>query len=290
MSNTNTNRILVIGGTGTVGSALLRNLVAGGENVVAATRDPSRKLGHNIATVRYDFDDPSTVDAALDGVDRIFYLTRPADPRAAEVAAPLFEKARALGVRHIVNMSALGASDDSALRQVELALEASGVPYSLLRPNWFMQNFSSGNYGDMIRGQRGLFLPGAAAACSFIDIHDIAAVAAKLLVGRKPTGTTYVLTGPESLRFAQVAQKISAVAGSPITYMPISDADLASALAAQGMPDYVTDFMLGLFRAMRSGQNAAVTSDVHSILGHAPRSFAAFASESVASFGPAVAS
>ncbi len=276
MSN---NKTLVVGATGTVGAALVLHLVAAGKRVHAATREPSRELGDGVEAVLYDYEDPSTFDAALEGVDSVFYLTRSADPRAAAVAAPLFEKAASVGVRHIVNMSALGVADDSALRQVEVALAGSGVPYSLLRPNWFMQNFSTGAFGDMIRGHRGLYLPAASARCSFIDTRDIAAVAAKLLVDGEPAGRTYDLTGPESLTFAQVVGQLSAAGGSPICYVPISDADMEGALEAQGMPDYAIAFMLRLFGALRAGRNAAVSAAVEEVLGRPPRSLDAFAQE-----------
>lgn len=282
------NRILVVGATGTVGSLLVRLLVDAGERVNAATRDPDpdRDLGPSVNAVRYDFDDPSTFDDALDGVDRVFYLTRPADAQAAVVAKPLFDKAAALGVTHIVNMSALGteADDSIPLRQVEILLEQSGIPYSLLRPNWFMQNFTTGDYGDMIRAHHGLFLPAAQATVSLVDARDIAAVAAKLLIDGGPTQQTYALTGPEALSLSEVAMRISGVSGGSITYLPISDEDLTAALGAQRMPDFVVAFMLGLFGRMRAGHNGQVSTDVGSILGHPPRSFSAFTTESAASF------
>ncbi len=280
------HKILVVGATGTVGSALVEALAAAGEKVKAATRDPSRAFGKGVEAVLYDFDDPQTFDAALDGVDRVFYLSRPADVQAADVAAPLFEKAAASGVNRIVNMSAMGvdADDNIPLRQVEILLEKSTITHTLLRPNWFMQNFSVGSFNGMIREQNGLFLPAADASVSFIDARDIAAVAAKVLTEDGHASKSYALTGAETFTHSEVAQELSKVVEKTITYTAISDGDMKSGLEAQAMPDTVIDFMLALFGAMRAGYNASVTGDVSKVLGQQPRTLSAFAREFAASF------
>ena len=286
MSRSN-SKILVVGATGTVGSAVVLALVAAGEQVKAATRNLERDFGPNVEGVRYDFDDVSTFDAALAGVDRVFYLSRPADMQAGPVAEALFAKAAASGVRHIVNMSVMGVDGEDIipLRQAEIALEGAGVPYTLLRPNWFMQNFSTGGFSGMIREQAGLFLPAGDAAVSFIDTRDIAEVAAKILVDGGHEGQAYALTGPEALMFTQLAASVSEVKGAPVAYVPISEADFQGALASQGVPESAIGFMLGLFGTMRAGYNTAVTGDVQTVLGRAPRSVAAFCHEFTAMFG-----
>jgi len=275
------SKILVVGATGTVGSELVKLLVSAGETVKAATRDPSQDLGAGVEPVLYDFDDASTFDGALEGVDRVFYLSRPADPQAAEVAQPLFEKAVAIGVKHIVNMSAMGVetSDEIPMRKVELMLERSGIPFTVLRPNWFMQNFSVGFMSDMVRDQGALFLPAGDVAVSFIDTRDIAAVAAKVLTDNGHERKFYTLTGGEALTFEHVATALSQATKRSITYSAISDDDMKSALRAQGWPDAPIEFMLGLFWAMQNGHNTLVGGDVQQILGRNPRTLSDFMAE-----------
>ncbi len=285
MSNTR-NKILVVGATGTVGAELVKLLDGSGETVKAATRDPSRDLGPNVEATRYDFDDPSTFDGALKDVNRIFYLSRSADPIAADVARPLFEKAAALGVKHIVNMSALGVEMDASisLRQVELLLEESGIDYTILRPNWFMQNFATGFMNDMIREKNGLFIPAGDASVSFIDTRDIAAVAAKVLCQEGHANKVYALTGGESFTYEAAIGKVAEAAQRGVIYAPIGEEDMKAALQDQGLPEAPIAFMLGLFSRLRSGINAPVEGDVEQILGRKPLSLEDFVQEFASSF------
>ena len=285
MTQTN-NKILVVGATGTVGSELVKLLVASGETVKAATRNPNHDLGPGVDPVLYDFDDPRTFDGALKDVDRVFYLSRTADPLAAVVAEPLFEKAADLGVKHIVNMSALGveADDRISLRQVELLIEQSGIHFTTLRPNWFMQNFVSGFINDMLREKNALYIPAGDSAVSFIDVRDIAAVAAKILTTKGHENKIYALTGGEAFTHDQVVEKLADVTKRDLTYAAIGEDDMRAALKAQGLPDAPIAFMVGLFSRLRDGLNAPVSTDVEQILGHTPRTLANFVQEFSGSF------
>ncbi len=279
--NSTKRKILVVGATGKVGSALVRNLVEAGEFVKAATRNIDQDFGKNVEATFFDFDDANSFASALSGVNRIFYLSRPADDQAAVVAKPFFEKAAELGVNHIVNMTALGvdADDSISLRQVEILLEQSNIPYTHLRPNWFMQNFTTGNFGPMIREQSGLFLPAANAEVSFIDVRDIAAVAALVLTQPGHFSKAYNLTGNVALNHSKAAEQISEASGRDVSYHPISSDDFAKALASQQTPESVIAFMQMLFGAMREGYNAPILDDTANILGRSPISFSAFVGE-----------
>ncbi len=286
MTQTN-NKILVVGATGNVGSELVKLLVAAGETVKAATRNPNRELGSGVEPVLYDFDDPRTLDGALKDVDRVFYLSRSADPLAAAVAKPLFEKAAERGVKHIVNMSALGvdADDRISLRQVELLLERSGIHFTILRPNWFMQNFASGFMNDMLREKNALYIPAGDSAVSFIDVRDIAAVAAKILLTTKGhENKIYALTGGEAFTHDQVVGKLADVAKRDLTYAAIGEDDMKSALEAQGLPEAPIAFMVGLFSRLRDGLNTPVSTDVEQILAQKPRTLSNFVQEFSGSF------
>lgn len=272
--------ILVIGATGNVGRSLVPFLVERGEVVKAATRQPEAYPSQaGVTAVSFDYDQPHTYAPALAGVDRLFLIAKGADPAPQKTVNPLIDAAKAAGVNHIVLMTAMGVeqAEEIGLRQVERHLIASGVPYTILRPNWFMQNFSTGFIYPILQ-QGGIYLPAGEAATSQIDTRDIAAVAAAALTdpGRH-AGQEYPLTGPEPLTYAQTAAILTEVAGQPITYVPISEEEMAQALSGAGWEPGQVGLMLGLFQAVRAGYAAPVSPAVADILGREPIAFSQFA-------------
>ncbi|HRV96460.1 MAG TPA: NAD(P)H-binding protein, partial [Anaerolineae bacterium] len=176
------HKILVLGATGNVGSALVKFLVEKGEQVKAATRHPADyPPTGNVEPVALDFERPDTYASALVGVDRVFAITKTADIHADKTLNPLIDQAKAAGVAHIILMTAMGvdqAPEDVPIRRVELHLINSGVDYTILRPNWFMQNFSPGFLLPMIQQGGTFYLAADDTKTSLIDARDIAAVAA----------------------------------------------------------------------------------------------------------------
>src|SRR3989441_4126768 len=192
--------ILVIGATGSVGSELVTQLVRRSERVRAATRnaeEAKRGLDNAIELVEFDLERPETFAVALDGVDRVFLIARPGDDHADRVAFPLIDEMKRREVRHVVDLSAMGVEtrDDIALRKVERYLEDSGIGFTHLRPNFFMQIFSAGPLLMDIRSTDAIHIPAADAKLSYIDLRDIAAVAAVALTERGHVGKAYTLTG-----------------------------------------------------------------------------------------------
>jgi uncharacterized protein YbjT (DUF2867 family) len=276
-------QVLVIGATGSVGSELVTLLSRMGHRVRAATREPSaaRSPHGAVEFVRFDFERPQTFAAALDGVDRVFLIARPGDDHADLAAYPLIDEMKRQGVRHVVNLSAMGAEsrDDFALRKVERYLEDSEVGFTHLRPNFFMQVFSSGPLLLDIRSTGAIHIPAANARLSFIDVRDIAAVAAATLTERGHTGKAYTLTGVHALDHHEIAQAISRASGRTVQYVPIDEEAARRALEAAGLSPERTERLLGFYRLVREEFCAPVSSDVQTLLGRAPISFAQFASD-----------
>lgn len=179
----------------------------------------------------------------------------------------------------VVLMTALGmehAPVEVEQRGVELRLQRSGLEWTILRPNWFFQNLTDGPLRALADSHQGVLrLPTGAAAVSFIDTRDIAAVAVEALLGDH-VGRAYALTGPQSLTLAEVA---GACLGSPVpvnAYEPVSEADFRrTALGLGWHPEYVAT-VSGLFAAIAAGHAAPVLPDAAGVLGRAPRSLAAF--------------
>jgi len=271
-------RILVTGATGNLGRAVVSTLKNAGFNVRAAARNPSKLAATSgVEPVLFAYENQATHATALQDVDGLFLVAPPLDAEAPAKLNPVIDLAKTRGVRHIVFTSALGvdAVEQAPLRIVERHLMASGVPYTILRPNFFMENFSTGFLAPMLK-QGGIFLAAADGKTSFISVTDIAGVVAvafrKGLASRE-----FNLTGPEALDHAAVAALISKVSGRRITYQSIPEEAMLSSLRGTGMPESAVQYVGALYSAVRAGHMAAVTNDVETVTGTKPTTFEAFA-------------
>jgi uncharacterized protein YbjT (DUF2867 family) len=214
--------ILVTGVSGNVGTELARILMARRVSFRAMVRPPEavQKAGAlaGVEIVAGDFNDAGSMAGALAGIDRAFLLT-PSSERAEAQQAAFVEVARRASVRHIVKLSQWAATADSPVRflryhaAVEQLMRASGLAYTFLRPNLFMQGLLG--FRASIRAQGNFFAAAGDAKISAIDVRDIAAVAATALTERGHEGRTYNLTGSEALTHAEMAKHLSDALGSP---------------------------------------------------------------------------
>ena len=273
--------LLITGATGNVGRATVRALSARDPEleIRAATRKPEayQAPAENVTAVRLDFNDPQSFAPALEGVDKLFLMSAPMDAGAAPKLSGLLDAAGRAGVKQVVLMTAMGVehAPQSPLGQVETALKASGIDWTILRPNWFMDNFHPGFLGDMVKkGQ--ITVPAADSKVSFIAAEDIGEAAAVTLLSDGHAGREYTLTGPESLSWETVAQKFTTETGRTVNYIPIGDDDMREALAADGVPEQGLDYMSMLFGAMRGGASAPVAGDIRGLIGREPRNLGEF--------------
>lgn len=277
------HKILVVGATGNVGQNLVPLLAEQGETVKAATRNPNQYQTDytQVEPVFFDYDQPELFAELLADVDRLFMLALPADPLTIARLIPLVDAAKAANVQHIVMMTAIGVdqAEGAPLYEVEKYIEASGVAYTFLRPNWFMDNFSTGFIQPMIAEARGIFVPAEDAKTSFIATEDIAAVAAVVLTETGHRGKGYTLTGNEAMSYSEAAQILSEVTGQTINYVPISDADLRQNMSAAGLGAEEVDYFSMLFQFVRAGYTEAIDTAVSLILQREPITLKAFATK-----------
>ncbi len=267
---------LVIGASGTVGSELSRLLAASGQTVRRATSQAPTQAGQ----VHLDLVRGSGLAAALDGVDRAFLLAPPGHTNQHELLAPVIDAARERGLRRVVLMSAMGANaDDSApLRRAELHLERSGLPWNVIRPNWFMQNFHTfWLHGILTQGR--ILLPVGRAKGSFIDARDIAAVAASLLSRDDLADRDFDLTGGEALDHDEVAALLSRETGRDIRFQDIPPEAMLEGLIGAGLPHDYAEFLVLILGFFKAGYAERCTDAVQAITGRAPRRFADYARE-----------
>jgi uncharacterized protein YbjT (DUF2867 family) len=286
--------ILVTGATGKNGKEILKRLSGRGERIRVMVRKPNELMAATPHVspefVVADFNDAESLGRALHGVQRAFLVTNSSE-RVEEQQLRFVRLAREAGVKHIVYLSQLHASRESPLRflryhaAVEEALRESGMTYTNLRPNLYMQGLLM--IGRSIATEGRFFAPADNARVSVVDVRDIAGVAVAALTQACHENKTYNITGPEALTHAQMAAQISEAAGQPVTFVDVPEQVFREALRGSGMPDWQADGLVEDYAHYRRGEAADVSSAVREVTGEAPRPFAAIARDHVAAFSRA---
>jgi len=272
--------ILITGASGNVGSEVLKQALAVGLKIRATFQSPDKaaKAPAGMEGVIMDYAKPDTIRPALHGVEKIFLVGPPVRDLPA-MEANFIKEVRAAGPKHIVKLSALGGRESmfpSGHRHSEENIEASGLPYTFLRPNGFMQNLVNYNAGT-IRSHNAFYGCQGNGAVSVVDIRDIAAVAVMVLAATGHEGKSYALTGGEALTNGHVAEKISRVAGRKISYVDLPPAEFQKAILSAGMPEWSADALLDLQRLYREGKASLVTDAIERLTGRKPITFDQFA-------------
>ena len=276
-------RIAVTGATGLVGGALCARLAAHDVTVRAIARSATARFapGPRVEPVDRDLHDAAALHEALAGCDALFALT-PLEEAMPEVGVRLVEAAVDAGVRRIVRLSAFGAGEASpntlgrVHRAVEEACESSGVEWTLLRPNSFMQNYAT-YCGHEIRADGVFHMPQGDGAVSVVDARDVAAVAEQALLVPGHAGRAYELTGPEALANAAIAQALGAATGRAIRYVDVPESQARRAMLDAGLPPWLIQVILELYAMSKAGAASRVSVDVERVLSRAPTSFAEYA-------------
>lgn len=281
--------ICITGAGGTVGSEVAKLLQSAHQPFRLAyfsheKAEAARTRGLEAVVIDYSRSD--TLKGAFSGCDRLFLLGPNAlDQTVLELNA--VEAAKANGVRHIVKQSVMGAAEESyslakVHRPIEKAIESTGLAWTFLRPNSFMQNVVT-FMNDTIRGEGSFYSASGEAKISHVDVRDIAAVATQALTGRSHEGKAYTLTGPEALSYDEIANALSVELGRTIKHISLSPSDLKQGMVAEGMPAQLTDRMLDLERYFQENRASSISDDIKLVTGRNPRSFRDFLRETVTS-------
>lgn len=282
--------ILVTGATGSIGSRLVRGLAAAGQPVRAAVRTAERAaaLGEyaRLAVVA-DLDDPAAVDRAVAGSEQVVLIAANTERQLPQETA-VIDAAQRHGVQHLIKLSVGGSAPDAPLAlardhyYAEDHLQSSGVPATIVRPGFLMQNLLQ--YAAWIEADGTWRLPFGDGAMAMIDAVDVADALA-VLVNRGTPSEDQVWTGPEPLTMTDVAKQLGAATGRTITYVD-GDADsfYAHYVADGHEARYAADITNLYDQIVRAGWTAAVTSGLAHTLGRTPRLFAEFAAEHASAF------
>ncbi len=281
-------RILITGATGNVGLEVVRALYRQeGVIILAGMRDVAKgasllRAYPRVRLVSFDVADPTAQDAVLAGCDSLFLL-RP--PQITDDFGDLIARARRAGVGHIVFLSVQGAGNNRFIphHQTEALLKTSGVPYTLLRPAYFMQNFTTTLRADLVARHR-IFLPAGQAQFTLVDVRDVGEVAAVVLAdaGSGHHGQAYTLTARHRLTFQQMADQLTAGLGTRIAYESPAPWRFYWAKRREGFASGFILVMLLLHYLPRFMAPPPVTTAIADLLGRPPIEFEQFIADNQA--------
>jgi len=267
--------ILITGASGSVGKAVLQEAIRKESKVRAMYRskEEAAKAPSGCEPVLADYADKQSLLKALDDVTCVYVVCSPI-PQLVDLESNMLDACQEAGVKHVVLNSALGAGDygksfPSWHRKVEDKLKSSGMSYTILRPNGFLQNIVTYN-APSIRAQGAFYAAMGDAKISYVDVGDIAVVAVKALHGGAHAGKTYELNGPEAISNQELAKRISKVAGRTVSYVDIPESAQREAMLGMGMPEWQATALLDLQQYYKQGGGAKTDGLLQSLIERAP--------------------
>src|SRR5947199_1531482 len=273
--------VLVTGATGTIGRDLVKIFSENGVQVRVGIRDQAKarkQFVANIALSTFDFEDAASFPDSLKDVEKVFLLPPPI-PNQVAVANAFIDATKRAGVRHSVKLSVVGADTEPPFTfgkwhtASDQHVRESGLAFTFLRPNSFMQNFI--NYFPPRDGV--IYLPWGNGKASFVDARDIATVAARALTHEAHKNKIYTLTGPAALSIDEVARTLSQVAGREIKYVDVPESAARDAMLNAGMAEWQVNLLMELHAMNKQNRWSTITSDVEGVTGKPPIDFREFA-------------
>src|SRR5580704_16361303 len=250
--------ILITGASGNVGKAVLREVARKEAKFrgMYRSQEEAAKVPAGCEPVIADFSDKASLRKALDGVTTVYVVCSPI-PQLVELESNVVDACKESGVKHVVLNSAMGAGDygksfPSWHRKVEDKLKSTGMSYTILRPNGFLQNIVTYN-APSIRAQGAFYAAMGDAKVSDLDVGDIAVVAVKALQGGAHAGKTYELNGPEAISNTELAKRISKVAGRAVNFVDIPESAQREAMLGLAMPEWQVTALIDLQQYYKQG-------------------------------------
>lgn len=282
-------KTLVFGATGNTCSILIPELIKAGHNVRAFVRNekkaqPLKDAGAEIYVG--DLDKGETIDAALEGVDKV-YLCTWNGPTAAAQGKNIIEAIKRAGTRpFVVRHSAFGADSSELIRQVKEvddALKQSGIPWTSIKPTFFMQNLMMAS--PTIRSDGNIYWDWEDGKVGMLDVRDVAECALGALTGKADPGREYILTGPKSISMRDVANSFSKTLSKPVNYVPVPHSASKESMIGMGFPEFIVNGYVELNKGFSEGFADTTTNNVEKLSGHPARSIDDFTRDFRSYFG-----
>lgn len=271
------DKILVIGGTGNIGYPLIKYLNQQDIQIVAGTHNLQKAQAKfegltNVKIKHFDFLDPSTFEAAFDGVNKVFFVRPPQLAKPKQDMLPFLTFAKQKQIKQIVFVSLIGVEKNPMTphHKIEQMILDLRIPYTFIRPSFFMQNLNTTHRED-IQKNHDLFIPAGNARTSFIDTRDIGEVAGITLLNDKYLNQKLNITGPSALSYQEIAKIMTKILGTPITYSKPSLLKFRKVMLKRGIKKDFVNVMVMLYLITQLGNAKEVTDTVAKVLGRAPR-------------------
>ena len=278
------NKILLTGISGNVGSAVVDYLKSKKISFLAGVRnvEKSKQQDDSIEYIHFDFESLATYETALQGVKKVFLVRPPQLTDVKGIFNPFIEKCKEAGVEQIVFLSLLGAEKNPfpPHHKIEKAILASGIPYTFIRPSFFMQNLSTTHAKD-IKDGNDLFIPSGKAKINFIDTRDIGEIIGRTLAEVGHENKAYTITGSEVVTYFQVAESMTRILGRKITYSNPSLFKFRRDMIARGIKKEFATVMMVLYLTTKLGMANHVTDTAEVILKRKPRTIEDFIKDHV---------
>jgi uncharacterized protein YbjT (DUF2867 family) len=275
--------ILITGATGSVGSELAKQLAEKQIPFRALVRslDQAEALKQlkGAELVKGDFKDELSVLKALKGIEQVFLLSNSSED-AESLQSHFVDTAVKSNVKHLLKLSQFAANLNSPVRflryhaAVEEKIKRTGLQYTFLRPNLFMQGLLG--FADAIKYQQKFFATAGEAKISLVDVRDIAAVAVERLITSKQDNKIYDITGPEAISHQEIAEALSEVLHKKIKYVNVSDDEMLGALVQFDFPEWQAAGLIEDYAHYARGEAAVISHAVQDVTGKSPRKFIDF--------------
>lgn len=272
--------ILVTGATGNVGDHVVQRLAELNVPVRALSREKKANSGI-VEWVQGDFNDAVSLQNAMTDIEKVVLISPAHEDMVVHQLAVLDAAAKA-GVKHIVKLSGLGAGPEAPIRlpknhyAIETKIQESGIAYTFVRPNLFMQVLIGS--ADSIKVDGAIYAPAGEGAISFTDVRDITEIIINSLTQPGHENAVYEITGPTALTYGQAAEILQKALGKPVQYVSVAPETARDSMLSSGMTDWLADAFLELFEIYRAGHGATVLSNtVTKVAGHSAHDFSDFA-------------
>ena len=292
---TNSGKILVLGPTGNVGSALTPRLTAMGADVRVLVRDEPSEASKaqalkdaGVEVFYGDLNDLDTLHAAFKGVDKVFLLIAPG-PKGGAMASNAIAAAKQSGNPHVVNLSVAKAAPNHPSRfgrehgETDIELMESGLPHTFVRAIYFMQNTLPA--AQTVASQGAIYMPMKNGKVGIIDARDVAEAVAMVLTSEGHEGESYLLTGPDSISIQDVADTLSKVLEKEVKYVNVPPEAAKEAMLGVGIPEWIADGIIETAGALSEGLGDYTTGDFEKLTGHRANSYETFARDFAQVFG-----
>jgi uncharacterized protein YbjT (DUF2867 family) len=270
--------IFVTGATGNVGKEVVKHLLEKGQRVIASKNTRVKiQDGENLSYRSFNFTDSNTWDACLDGVSKVFLMRPPHISNIKRDMYPFMKYMKDKGIKQVVFLSVQGVEKNKIVphHKVEVLLQKLQIPYTFVRPSFFMQNLTTTHLQE-IKDDKRVFVPTGKGRTNFIDVRDIGEIMALMFLDERHLNHAYTITGERSYSYREIADALTEGLGRNIAFINPNPLRFVAYHLKRGRKLAMALVMLALYSVVKSGHGDITTTTSEEILGRKTRSLKEF--------------